>query len=225
MIERLQKTVKDYESKEAYQITVKRVMDLEGIIKKKDSEIETLKLEVKTQKKMIYDKDRHVEELLENTKKMGNPAEDKEVIRKLKEKMKKLAEEREVYKRKEMEKHQKLVGAERRIVELEQGEHEIPVGREEALLKEIEENKNKYKEAMQRVERQNIYITKLNEKLTREGNEKMRRLAEQRTEPSVERKKISRSMEELPDLKKKAPTSGLLEHLPSPRGGMKLRRY
>ena len=60
MIERLQKTVKDYESKEAYQITVKRVMDLEGIIKKKDNEIETLRLEVKTQKKMMYDKDKYV---------------------------------------------------------------------------------------------------------------------------------------------------------------------
>ena len=79
---------------------------------------------------------------------------------------------------------------------------------------------------MQRVERQNIYITKLNEKLTREGNEKMMRRAEQRTEQqSAERKKISRSMEELPDLKKKVPTSGILEHLPSPKGGMKLRRY
>lgn len=39
MIERLQKTVKDYESKESYQVTLKRVMDLEGIIKKKDNEI------------------------------------------------------------------------------------------------------------------------------------------------------------------------------------------
>ena len=58
----------------------------------------------------------------------------------------------------------------------------MPIGREESLLKEIEDNKNKYKEAMQRVERQNIYITKLNEKLTREGNEKMMRRAEQRTE-------------------------------------------
>jgi hypothetical protein len=36
MIERLQKTVKDYESKEMYHVTLKRVMDLEGIIRKKD---------------------------------------------------------------------------------------------------------------------------------------------------------------------------------------------
>lgn len=35
MIERLQKAVKDYESKEAYQVTAKRVMDLEAIIRKK----------------------------------------------------------------------------------------------------------------------------------------------------------------------------------------------
>jgi hypothetical protein len=40
MIERLQKTVKDYEGKEAYQVTLKRVMDLEGIIKKKDVELD-----------------------------------------------------------------------------------------------------------------------------------------------------------------------------------------
>lgn len=39
MIERLQKTVKDYEGKEAYHVTLKRVMDLEGIIKKKEEEI------------------------------------------------------------------------------------------------------------------------------------------------------------------------------------------
>jgi hypothetical protein len=35
MIERLQKSVHDYESKESYQITLKRVLDLESIIKKK----------------------------------------------------------------------------------------------------------------------------------------------------------------------------------------------
>ncbi len=37
MIERLQKTVKDFENKESYQISVKRIMDLESIIKKKET--------------------------------------------------------------------------------------------------------------------------------------------------------------------------------------------
>lgn len=76
MIERLQKTVKDYESKESYQVTLKRVMDLEGIIKKKDAEIDELKTEVKTQRKIVKERERHIEELMENSKKMGNPAED-----------------------------------------------------------------------------------------------------------------------------------------------------
>ena len=61
MIERLQKTVKDYEGKEAYQVTLKRVMDLEGIIKKKDVELEELRTEIKTQKKIIKDKEKHIE--------------------------------------------------------------------------------------------------------------------------------------------------------------------
>ena len=60
MIERLQKTVKDYEGKEAYQVTLKRVMDLEGIIKKKETEIEGLRLEVKTQKRIMHEKERYV---------------------------------------------------------------------------------------------------------------------------------------------------------------------
>ena len=71
-----------------------------GLFKKKDNQIDDLKMEVKTQKKIVHDKEKYIEELLENTKKMGNPAEDKEIIRKLKEKMKKIAEEREILKRK-----------------------------------------------------------------------------------------------------------------------------
>ena len=43
MIERLQKTVRDYESKESYQVTLKRVLDLESIIKKKEGEVEEQK--------------------------------------------------------------------------------------------------------------------------------------------------------------------------------------
>ena len=56
MIERLQKTVRDYESKESYQKTLKKVLELENIMKKKDLEIDQLKGESKTQKKMIKDK-------------------------------------------------------------------------------------------------------------------------------------------------------------------------
>jgi hypothetical protein len=51
----------------------------------------------------------------------------------------------------------------------------MPIGKEESLLQDIEEWKKKYKEAMQRVDRQNIYITKLNEKLNKDGNQKSRK--------------------------------------------------
>ena len=44
----------------------------------------------------------------------------------------------------------------------------MPIGKEEELMKEIEEWKRKFKETMMRVDRQNIYISKLNEKLTKE---------------------------------------------------------
>lgn len=90
MIERLQKTVKDYEGKEAYQVTLKRVMDLEGIIKKKDVELDQLRTEIKTQKKIIKDKEKHIQELIQNSKKMGNPTQDLETINKLKLKMRKV---------------------------------------------------------------------------------------------------------------------------------------
>lgn len=118
MIERLQKTVHDYESKESYQVTLKRVMDLEGIIRKKEAEVEDLKTEVKTQKKLAKEKDKHIEELIENSKKMNNPAEDLELINKLKNKLKKTLEDNELLRRKELEKHEKLVKAERRLVEI-----------------------------------------------------------------------------------------------------------
>ena len=51
----------------------------------------------------------------------------------------------------------------------------MPIGKEESLVKEVDDWKNKYKETMQRVERQNIYISKLNEKLTKEAKQKSRR--------------------------------------------------
>jgi len=41
---------------------------------------------------MLKDKDKHIEELIENSKKMNNPAEDMELINKLKTKMKKILE-------------------------------------------------------------------------------------------------------------------------------------
>ncbi len=185
---------------------------------------------MKTLRKIIKEKEKHVEELIENTKKFGNPAEDIETINKLKAKLKKLAEENEVLRKKEMDKHEKLVTAERRIVDLEQSS-EMPIGKEEGLLKEIEEGKRKVKELMQRIERQNIYISKLNEKLNKEGQDKSRKGERQneRLEKFSERgdRKISvaRSLEDLPSLEKKINTSELLEHLPSPRQGPKLRRY
>jgi len=77
--------------------------------------------------------------LLDNTKKMGNPAEDKETIQKLKLKMKKIAEDNELLRKKELEKHDKLVRAERRVVEFEQQEgNELPIGKEENLIHEID---------------------------------------------------------------------------------------
>lgn len=51
----------------------------------------------------------------------------------------------------------------------------MPIASDENLLKEIEEHKNKYKEALQRIERQNIYISKLNEKLNQTPNDRERK--------------------------------------------------
>ena len=64
---------------------------------------------------------------------MSNPAEDKEVITKLKIKLKKTTEENDQLRRKELQKHDKLVKAEHKIIELEQ-DHELPIGKEESLL-------------------------------------------------------------------------------------------
>jgi hypothetical protein len=80
--------------------------------------MEELRTEIKTQKRIVKERDKHIEELIENSKKLGNPTEDLETIGKLKIKLKKLAEEGESLRRKELEKHEKLVKAERRIVEL-----------------------------------------------------------------------------------------------------------
>lgn len=64
---------------------------------------------------------------MENTKKMGNPAEDLQMINKLKNKMKKLMQENENLRKKELQKHEKLVKAERRLVEMEQNDREMPI--------------------------------------------------------------------------------------------------
>lgn len=45
-------------------------------------------------------------------------------------------------------------------------EDEEPIGRQQEMLDKIEEYKAKYKEAMLRIEKQNIYITKLNSKIS-----------------------------------------------------------
>lgn len=88
-----------------------------------------MKTEVKTLKKMGKDKDKHIEELIDSTKKLGNPTEDKDLINKLKNKLKKVLEENDQLRKKELEKHGKLVQAERKIVEIEQQE-ELPIGKE-----------------------------------------------------------------------------------------------
>ena len=51
---------------------------------------------------------------------------------------------------------------------MEQDE-QLPIGREEVLVKQLEEFKKKYKESMQRIEKQNLYITRLNERLDKEA--------------------------------------------------------
>lgn len=53
---------------------------------------------------------------------------------------------------------------------MEQNDREMPIATDENLMKEAEDHKAKYKEALQRIERQNIYITKLNEKLNKTPN-------------------------------------------------------
>lgn len=110
---------------------------------------------------------------------------------------------------------------------MEQSDREIPIANDENLVKELEEVKSKFKEAKQRIDRQNIYIAKLNEKLSRTPPLERDRKSERQSERTSERKNISLSMEELPELKKnKINPINLLEHLPSPSPKLsKLRRY
>jgi hypothetical protein len=46
-------------------VSFKRILDLENIIKKKDTEIGELKGEQKISKKTLREKDKHIKELLE----------------------------------------------------------------------------------------------------------------------------------------------------------------
>jgi hypothetical protein len=58
--------------------------------------------------------------LLENAKKDKNVTEDKEMIDRLKKKLKKVMEDNDMLRKKELNKHEQLVKAERKIVEMEQ---------------------------------------------------------------------------------------------------------
>lgn len=62
--------------------------------------MEELRTEIKTQKRIVKEKEKHIEELIENSKKLGNPTEDLETIAKLKAKLRKLTEEAEGLRRK-----------------------------------------------------------------------------------------------------------------------------
>lgn len=110
--------------------------------------------------------------------------------------MRKIAEENQQLRKKELDKHERLVKAERKIVELQQQDNQLAIGKEETLVQEIDEWKKKYKEAMQRLDRQNIYISKLNEKLTKEAQQKSRK-SERMSQKHYERgekRSIARSM-------------------------------
>jgi ribosomal protein S30 len=78
IIDRLQKSIKHYESNEGYNSSMTKIMDLEDVIKKKEKEIEELRVELKTQKKINKEQEKHIDELNEASKKVVNPAQDKE---------------------------------------------------------------------------------------------------------------------------------------------------
>lgn len=64
---------------------------------------------------------------------------------------------------------------------MEQNDRELPIATDENLMKEVEDHKAKYKEALQRIERQNIYINKLNEKLNKTPNNERERRSEKQS--------------------------------------------
>lgn len=119
MIDRLQKSIKHYENNEGYNSSITKITDLEDVIKKKEKEVEELRGELKTQKRINKDQERHIDELTEASKKVTNPAQDKEEIRNLKEKIRKLTMDNEQLQRDNREKHKKMVGLDIKARELE----------------------------------------------------------------------------------------------------------
>ena len=81
---------------------------------------------------------------------------------------------------------------------------------------------------MQRIEKQNIYITRLNTKLVEKEEESRKYNPKKRNLSSnIDEKKIAKSVEELPDLNNKNKIKpDFLEHIPSPHVPARiLKRY
>lgn len=77
MIDRLKKSIKHYESNEGYNSSITKIIDLEDVIKKKEKEVEELRVELKVQKKINKEQEKHIEELNEAAQKITNPAQDR----------------------------------------------------------------------------------------------------------------------------------------------------
>lgn len=75
--------------------------------------------------------------------------EQKDAIQRLKQRMKNVLAENEQLKIKELEKHKKLVRAERKLVDIQQ--NDPPIGKQEELMEELELVKSKHTEAMARI--------------------------------------------------------------------------
>lgn len=75
--------------------------------------------------------------------------EQKDAIQRLKQRMKNVLAENEQLKIKELEKHKKLVRAERKLVDIQQ--NDPPIGKQEELMEELELVKSKHTEAMTRI--------------------------------------------------------------------------
>ena len=63
MIERLQKTVKNYQGNQSFHVTAAKIVELENKIKKVTDEEEQYKLELKYVKKELKDKEKHIIDL------------------------------------------------------------------------------------------------------------------------------------------------------------------
>lgn len=61
MIDRLQKSIKHYENNEGYNSSITKITDLEDVIKKKEKEVEELRGELKTQKRINKDHEKHID--------------------------------------------------------------------------------------------------------------------------------------------------------------------